>query len=304
MNDVITQDTKSSKKSRISQIIHFPLTRIVVGGIVCIFVGAIINILLLRPILGLLDLEEYVARSIRFGSNAVIILSTYYWFFKYYEKREIIELSLKHGLREGLLGALSGMIMLSCTIFALYKMGYYQVLSTNKNVSLLIYPLVYQSFIGTTEEVLFRGIFYRITEKYLGTRIALLISALLFAVLHLTNEGANVVTALFVVAWGVMLALTFSLTRRLWFPIFFHAGWNFAIIFYGVIVSGMDEFLPYALFQSELQGPELLTGGAFGPENSIITIALTLLLVVALYFGLSKKGYVIESFWRKEAQVG
>ena len=293
MNDITPQAPKSSKKADlIRKIIYFPLTRIVVGSIVCMLVGVIVNALLLRPILGLLNLEEYLARTIRFGTNAVIILATYYWLFKYYEKREITELSMAHALKESTLGVLAGMVTISCSILILGLMGYYQVLSINERPFLLVYPLVYQGFIGTLEEVLFRGILYRITEQHLGTRIALVISALLFSVFHLTNEGANFVTFLFVAAWGVMLALMFSLTRRLWFPIFFHAGWNFAMVFFGTITSGMDEFIPYSLFQSELQGPNLLTGGAFGPENSIITIALTLILVVALYIRVSKKGWM------------
>jgi membrane protease YdiL (CAAX protease family) len=304
MNDVASKTPKFPKKSTtIQRIIQFPLTRIVVGSIVCMLVSGVINALLLKPILGLLDLEEYISRTIRFATNAVIILVTYYWLFKYYEKREITELSLKHALKESLSGILAGMLMISCTILALLTTGNYQVLSTNEKIALLIYPLTYQIFIGVTEEVLFRGIIYRITENYLGTRIALIISAVLFAVLHLTNEGANIVTMLFVVAWGVMLAITFSLTRRLWFPIFFHAGWNFAMIFYGTLVSGMDEFLPYSLFQGELHGHELLTGGAFGPENSIITIILTLIVVIALYIGITKKGRLIEPYWREKAQV-
>jgi hypothetical protein len=149
--------------------------------------------------------------------------------------------------------------------------------------------VVYQGFIGTLEEVLFRGILYRIAAQHLGTLLAAVASASLFAVFQLSNEGANVTTVLFVVIWGIALAMMFSLTGRLWFPIFFHAGWNSAMVILGTLVSGLDDFRRYALLRTEMRGPAWLTGGSFGPEDSVIALDLTALPAGALCAIASKR---------------
>jgi membrane protease YdiL (CAAX protease family) len=83
---------------------------------------------------------------------------------------------------------------------------------------------------------------------------------------------------------GALVGMMFSMTRRLWLPIFFHAGWNFTQACYGMPISGMKDFLNYSPFQGMLQGPGILTDGAFGLENSVITVALTIIIFVVLYF--------------------
>jgi uncharacterized protein len=78
----------------------------------------------------------------------------------------------------------------------------------------------------------------------------------------------------------------------LWLPIFFHAGWNWAQVSLGVAVSGMEDLPNFV--QSRLEGPDLITGGAFGPENSILTIGLVLILSLVAYYLTWKRGFVIR----------
>jgi membrane protease YdiL (CAAX protease family) len=259
-------------------------------------VGLAINALLLRPALSALGLTENTARAIRFGVNAGIILVTYWWLFRAYEGRMIEELSPRYALKEGVAGWLSGALTIASVVLSLHLLGSCQIYATGRSAVLLLYPVVYQGFIGTLEEVLFRGILYRIAAQYLGPPVAAVASASLFAVFHLSNEGANVATLLFVAVWGIALAMMFSLTGRLWFPIFFHSGWNSAMVILGTLVSGMDEFRGYALLRTEMQGPAWLTGGVFGPENSVITLALTALLAGALCAIASKRGCAQVSY--------
>ena len=123
----------------------------------------------------------------------------------------------------------------------------------------------------------------------MGTSVAAVVPASLFALFHLSNQGAGPGMMLLVGVWGIALAMMFSLTGRLWFPIFFHAGWNAAMVILGTVVSGMDEFRRYAVLRTEMQGPASLTGGSFGPENSATTLALTLLLAGALCAIISRR---------------
>ena len=71
-------------------------------------------------------------------------------------------------------------------------------------------------------------------------------------------------------------------------------------VFYGTPVSGLDEFSGYSLYQGRLQGPELITGGPFGPENSIITITLTLIIFTVFYFVAWKNDRLTAPFWKRK----
>jgi membrane protease YdiL (CAAX protease family) len=173
----------------------------------------------------------------------------------------------------------------------LYVLGYYEVLSIN-SASALIMPLILFTTLSVFEELVFRGIIYRIAEESLGTNLALIISALLFGLAHLPNEHANVISVISAASGGILAGLLFSMTKRLWLPIFFHAGWNWAQASLGVAVSGIEE-LP-GFLQVRLEGPELITGGAFGPENSVITIVLVLILSGVTYYQTRKRGHLIQ----------
>jgi len=267
--------------------IHFPLTRIAVGIVVCGFVLLGTNSLLrliLRP-------ESDLLRVLRWLLSTLVLLATYHTLFKHYEKRAISELSKTGFLQESFLGFFLGALCIALIIVVLYFLGYYEVLSTG-NVSALGVLLFFFLTMSVFEEVIFRGIIYRITEESLGTNLALIISALLFGLAHLTNEHANVISVISAASGGMLAGLLFSITKRLWLPIFFHAGWNWVQASLGTAVSGIEE-LP-RFIESRLDGPELITGGAFGPENSIITIAFVLILSCVAYYLTLKRGNVIQ----------
>jgi uncharacterized protein len=132
------------------------------------------------------------------------------------------------------------------------------------------------------EEIVFRGGVFRILEERLGTTIALAASAALFGLLHLANAGATFYSAAAIaLEAGVLLAVAYALTRRLWFPIGIHFGWNFTEggIFGAVISGGRHS---QGLMTFTLSGPPLLTGGQFGPEASVIALALCLAAAVVI----------------------
>jgi membrane protease YdiL (CAAX protease family) len=80
---------------------------------------------------------------------------------------------------------------------------------------------------------------------------------------------------------GVLLALAYAATDRLWLPIGVHTGWNFTEgSVFGASVSGHAP--GDALFQGSLSGPVTLTGGIFGPESSIVGVAVCLVAAAAL----------------------
>lgn len=269
------------------RVIYFPLTRMIVGFLVCGFA-----LLATNSVLRLLfQSEGDISRIIRWLLSTLALLATYYFLFKSYEKREITELSITGSVRESLGGLALGTICISLIIAVLYTLGYYEVLSTD-NASALLMPFFYLTTLGVFEELVFRGILYRIIELSLGTNLALVISGLLFGLAHIPNPNTNLISVISAASGGILAGLLFSMTSRLWMPIFFHAGWNWALVSYGVAVSGIDD-LP-GFIQARLQGPELITGGAFGPENSILTIGLVLALSILAYYRTLKRGNIVR----------
>jgi len=148
------------------------------------------------------------------------------------------------------------------------------------------------------EEILIRGLLFRIMEETLGTWIALAISAVIFGFLHLANPNATLWGAIAIaIEAGIMLAAAYVFTRRLWLPIGIHFAWNFSQgAIFGVAVSGNEV---QGLLQSTLSGPTLLSGGAFGAEASIIAVMICLLAGIALTTLAMKKGNFIQPFWAK-----
>lgn len=127
------------------------------------------------------------------------------------------------------------------------------------------------------EEIVFRGyLFQRITETAGPVAATILVSGG-FAAAHLGNPGISPIAVLNVFLAGVLFSAAYFSTGSLWLPIALHATWNMSLaLLFGVPMSGIVT--GRSLLQTISDGPDLLTGGPFGPEGSVATTAV---LVVA-----------------------
>jgi membrane protease YdiL (CAAX protease family) len=130
-------------------------------------------------------------------------------------------------------------------------------------------------FAGMVEEIVMRGLLFRFLEIAAGRWIALLVTSSLFGLIHLANPDAGVMAAIGTGAMGMLLGAGYLATRRLWLPIALHAGWNFALA--GLAGSHNSGTIQDGLLVTAIDGSRWLTGGAFGFEASLETIALALL---------------------------
>ncbi|EFL04341.1 MULTISPECIES: CPBP family intramembrane glutamic endopeptidase [Actinomycetes] len=148
--------------------------------------------------------------------------------------------------------------------------------------------------VAVTEELLFRGVLFRIVERWLGTWGALALSAILFGVAHLVNPGASLWGALAIaVEAGLMLGAAYVATRTLWLPIGLHFAWNLAEGgVFGTTVSGADGGAG-SLLHTLLSGPDVVTGGAFGPEASIFAVLVCAVPTVFFLRSAARRGRIV-----------
>jgi membrane protease YdiL (CAAX protease family) len=141
---------------------------------------------------------------------------------------------------------------------------------------LLVFILV-----GWEEELLSRGYHLQNFASGINLTWGVIISSLIFALMHLGNPNISIMAVLGLIAAGFFLAFGYLRTSQLWLPIGLHIGWNFfeGTVF-GFQVSGLDI---YRLVEQTVQGPQIFTGGEFGPEAGLILIPGLALGVALIY---------------------
>ena len=142
-------------------------------------------------------------------------------------------------------------------------------------------------FVAWNEELLSRG--YHLQTIASGTDLfwGVMISSAVFGLLHLGNPGATWTSTFGIFLAGIFFAFGYIRTKQLWLPMGMHLGWNFfeGVVF-GFPVSGLSI---YPLTRIEVQGPELWTGGAFGPEAGLIVLPALILGAVIIFIYTAKR---------------
>jgi membrane protease YdiL (CAAX protease family) len=251
----------------------------------------VIQNFVLKPFFYGIIQDKNIANPIIHCIDFLVLLAAYYYLFRFYDKREITELSTKYLLKEMFGGFFFGFFTISLFIFILYLLGYYQVIS----ISTTHYPIKFFTvlvFAAIVEDLFHRGLIVRVCENWLGTHLTLVI-AMLVELQHIFNPNFTLFSLFGTLIWGFTMAMMFIYTKRIWLPFFFHLGWNFAQPFYGSNLTGTNEL--GSIIQSTFNGPELLTGGAVGIEDSIFTAPFLLLIGIILYYLAKKEGKIVKS---------
>ncbi len=133
------------------------------------------------------------------------------------------------------------------------------------------------------EELLFRGYVLRLVERYFSTWTAILISSILFGLVHVPNDNFSILGLLSIGLSGLLMGWLFVRTGSLWAPTGLHYSWNFFQgVIYGYPTSGINT---YEIMANQYYAPEWLSGGDFGFEGSILAV---LLLAGVFYWDLRK----------------
>lgn len=279
--------------------VYSPLARIILFGVVAGVLmvagstvaawlgwhGAGVQVTMQNGLAGLLD-------------EALPCLLAYLLLVRLIERRRPVELAWRKLVPHGLAGLALGMALLGVVVGVLGSVGAYHIAGTNAAVPWLASVLVLGVAPAIGEEIISRGVLFRIVEEGLGTWAALLISALLFGLGHLGNPNATLWSALAIaVEAGLLFGLLFHVTRSLYLCMGLHAAWNVAEgTLYGAPVSGIAT---PGYIEARFSGPDWLTGGSFGPEASLVTLVCCLLVALPLFIAARRRGSFIAPAWRR-----
>ncbi|MEM6281022.1 MAG: type II CAAX endopeptidase family protein [Chloroflexota bacterium] len=167
------------------------------------------------------------------------------------------------------------------------------VASSGAFATAILLPVITYISVGIYEEMLSRGYHLLnfaegLNSRFIGPRAAVLIawvlSSLVFGVLHYFNPESDLMSTFNISVAGLFLGLGYILTRSLAIPIGLHISWNFAQgNIFGFPVSGTSAGATFIAI--EQGGPELWTGGAFGPEKGMIgLIAIIIGMVITVVY--------------------
>ena len=208
------------------------------------------------------------------------------------EKRPVLELAAPSAARRVLAGIAVGVLLASVTIGLLALFGGYRITGWG-SLSGALAVIGTMVAVAITEEVLFRAIIFRLVQNRWGTWLALVVSSALFGLIHLLNPGATLwgVLAIAIEA-GLMLGAAYVATGSLWLSIGLHFGWNVSIVaIFGTVTSGSE--VAGSLVSATTSGPAWLSGGAFGPEASLLAVAVCTVASVLLLRTARRRGRLV-----------
>ena len=273
----------------------------IILALVFLNVGAILGSLIITPLIIFLSVSHI------FSFNFIALLASLLSFFgisllvffrvKKIEKRKIssIGFSKEKWLKKYVIGFLIGLILMGLVVLILYLFGFAKINITPTqpigklalvNVFVLLIGWIIQ---GGTEEILTRGWLMNVLGARYGINFGLFISSVFFGALHLLNPNVNYVAILNIILVGYLFGLYVIKTNDLWGACGIHSAWNFAQgNLFGFEVSGLNVNVG-SLFDFNLTGNSLISGGSFGPEAGLCS-TLILILGIIIILLLDKKG--------------
>ncbi len=225
-----------------------------------------------------------------------------------FDKRPIKDFGLRMDTqwwRDCLAGFLMATLVMTLIVLFQWLMGWIEFTgfgwnrSSQRNfvVQLGGYVLT-MAVVGFYEELWSRGYqlrnltegFYNGKNRNTAGLIAIAISSLVFGFLHIGNPNITLLGIVVIFLAGAMLALPYVVTGQLGISVGLHFAWNVIMgALYGLPVSGIR--FRQSVLQFEATGPEIWTGGRFGPEGGILGVLGVLLLIAMTWALLRYRGY-------------
>lgn len=227
--------------------------------------------------------------------NIAIILAIFI-VYKIFKKKDNFSLGWKEGsiFDEGIEGSLWGILLITIPFISIWLLGGFKVADFSFNLEVLKsigLGIILFLFVAISEELLVRGYYQGLVKKKYGVITAIVSGSFIFSLFHILNENVlqNPIPLIVLFLAGILLGVSREVTGSLWVPIGIHFTWNFFQGYiYGFEVSGKG--IGSSLLEIERRGQQLISGGKFGLEGSIIT-AIVLLLAIYHHWWFYKGRY-------------
>ncbi|QAU51705.1 CAAX amino terminal protease self- immunity [Corynebacterium pelargi] len=193
-------------------------------------------------------------------------------------------------LKHCLLGILCGLVLLSIAALLIAMSGAVAISWNFESGMLGPIAIAFVFFLaqGTWEELVYRGYLMPHFTRRWGVVPSIIITSLAFAAFHALNPGLTLLPIANLIIFGFVFALFYFRTGNMWLVGFAHGAWNFSQgFFFGSEVSG-NQVHASVLKTVPEPGHDLLSGGAFGFEGSVVTSLLGCALIIFLTIGWPK----------------
>jgi len=266
------------------------------GGIVLIiiaflFLGGILQVIG-ALIAGIPLMQASAFENLSMSQQLILQFSTFialivivYLFRKFIDKKSIKSMgfNLKNKTPDLVAGLVVALFIIGGGTLILYSLGHLEFSNYQFNQETLLLTFLLFLLVSFQEEILFRGyILNNLLTTRMNKYLALLVSAILFALFHAINPNLSLVGMINLLLAGIILGSTYIFTQNLWFPISLHLFWNFfqgPVFGYSVSGQKIDSIATI-----ELTGDSLMNGGNFGFEGSIICTVMSVVAIGLILF--------------------
>ncbi len=202
-------------------------------------------------------------------------------FMKLIDKENFIKLGFqtKNRLKEFIIGIIIGLIIMVVGYFLLIHFEEIFFTKVNFDSKELIMSIIIFTIGAVVEETLFRGYILRNLMSSFNKYVALVVSSILFSLMHGFNPNVDLISLLDLFLAGIALGLSYIYTKNLWFPIAMHLSWNLFQALLGFNVSGHDT---YSIIEFKINESNLINGGAFGFEGSYLSIIAEIITIIGI----------------------
>ena len=204
----------------------------------------------------------------------VIIVYAFCYFLK--DNVRILGLKGRKWHSNFIKGALTGIFCIIVGLSIIYIFGNINIQKTPARWSFISTYFLMAVFLAISEELFFRGFLQNQFTKIAKPFWAIIFTSLIFVVLHGSNSDVTLISLINIFVISIFLGFSFYGTKNLYFPIGFHIFWNVTQAFFGFSVSG--DAVP-SFFEITYKNENIINGGNFGFEGSIICTIIILVLI-------------------------
>ena len=222
--------------------------------------------------------------------GAVAAVAVYWLVMRYVARRSMPELVSARAVPHAMIGIALGVVFIAASVLmVLTEFSFTE--SAGNTASIVATMVAVQLGAAVTEELIFRGLVLQALERLCGSWVALAVTAVSFGLLHLANPGATLWSSFAIaVEAGVLLGAAFLWRRDIWVAIGLHFAWNTSVGLLGIPVSGHPAA---GVLTARPTGPDLVTGGGFGLEASIVPVIVSLALAVPMLVAARRRGNLV-----------